>query len=128
MQFIHRDECEFIFNFLKLDYFIIDKLLKGNMQDQSVTYILGLAGFGLALFQIGSLCLIGQWLSTKSDDVFDATYNCKWFDQSKSFKKSLMIMRTACQRQIEIGFVNFDFSYESFFNVSYYFFYVKALM
>lgn len=71
----------------------------------------------IALFQVGSLCLIGEWLNSKSDDLLNATYDCKWYEQSKTFKKDLVTIRTVCIRETRIGVVKFGFSNESFYNV-----------
>lgn len=69
--------------------------------------------------QIGSLCFVGQWLEDKFDDILDASYECNWFEQSKSFKSSLMILRTVVLRKFGVKTVNFKFTREAFYQVSF---------
>lgn len=88
------------------------------MHGDSMLILFGSFGWFVSLFQIGTVCFIGEWLRTKSIELFEATYDCIWFEQSKSFKKSLMIMRFVCQRELNVGVVRFGFSHESFYAVS----------
>lgn len=82
-----------------------------------MAFIWGVFGILLALFQIGTLCSIGQWLTTKSADLLDASFDCQWFNQSTSFKKSLIILRFVCQRETKIRAANLNFSHESLYQV-----------
>lgn len=87
------------------------------MDEHPEAYVFGFLGLGISLFQIASLCLIGQWLTTKSADLLDASYECAWYNQSNSFKKTLMTLRMVCQRDVTFGAVRFDFSNASFYRV-----------
>lgn len=77
------------------------------------TFITGLAVLG----QFGILCLFGQRVRSLSDDLMAASYECQWYNQSKSFKKSLIILRSACAVPIEFGVLNTRFTHGSFYEV-----------
>lgn len=46
-----------------------------------------------------------------------ACYDCNWDDQTQSFKKTLIILRTVSQRELTIVAGKFDFSNKSFYEV-----------
>lgn len=71
----------------------------------------------LVVAQFGILCWFGQRIKSLSNDLMDASYDCQWYTQSKSFKKSLMILRAACLQPIEFCVLNKSFSNETFYEV-----------
>lgn len=46
-----------------------------------------------AVLNHGVLSFFGQRLIDASDEFFDATYNCKWYEQSEKFKKTFRDIR-----------------------------------
>lgn len=78
-----------------------------------------LFGVGVTLFQFGTLCYFGQRLTSMSENLMLASYDCKWYDQTKSFKKTLRTLRTVSQRELIIAAGKFDFSHKSFNDVRY---------
>lgn len=93
-------------------------MLQTDIRDDFLVFLLGVVAVGIGLFQFGTLCFFGQWLTSKSEDLLDASYDCKWYNQSKSFKKTLMILRIVCQREIQIGTVRMNFSNALFYQVT----------
>lgn len=80
-------------------------------------FTFGFVGLSAAMFEIGTLCFFGQWLTSKSADLLDASYDCNWIEQSKTFKKTLIRLRIVCQREIKMAAFKFDFSHSSFYVV-----------
>lgn len=80
-------------------------------------YFLGVLGVSLALIRFGSICFVAEWLKGKADDLLDASYDCDWLSQSKSFRKSLLIMRYFCLRETKIKVAKFNFSRKLFYEV-----------
>lgn len=87
------------------------------MEEKLTGTLMGYFGTVITLFEIGSLCLVGQWLTTKSADVLDASYECLWYNQSRSFKKTLMIFRANCQKEAKLGVIRFNFTHAYFYEV-----------
>lgn len=109
--------------FLYSKYHLLTLLgLQENVQEESMAYIYVFVGLVIALFQIGTLCMIGQWLTSKSDDVLDASYQCHWYNQSKRFKNTLIVLRTECQREMNIGVLEFRFNRAFFYEVNFLYF------
>lgn len=96
---------------------IFNCFLKGNMHEKLWSTLFGYIGIVITLFEIGSLCLVGQWLTTKSADILDASYECLWYNQSQSFKKTLLIMRFICQKEAKLGVIRFNFTHAYFYEV-----------
>lgn len=63
------------------------------------------------------LCLFGQRLASQSDELFEATYDCLWYEQSASFKKKLMLMRTVCRKELRLKSIKFALNFENFYRV-----------
>ena len=70
------------------------------------------------LFQFGVLCFIGQRVTSASEDLMDATYDCEWHKRDLKFKKMLLIVREVCKQKVEFGVLSMAFSHENFKNVS----------
>lgn len=72
----------------------------------------------LGLFQFGTLCYFGQRLTSKSADLMMSSYECEWYTQTRSFKKTLRVLRTVAQRELKINAGKFDFSHGCFYEVT----------
>ena len=76
----------------------------------------------LALFvtsQFGVLCYFGQRLSSNSEGLINASYDCNWTKQSRKFRTDLLIFRRMCLKEVKIGVLTVDFSYKGFYDVSF---------
>jgi hypothetical protein len=45
---------------------------------------------------------VGQRLINADNEVFNATYECNWYEQSLKFQKSLLIMREVLMKEMNI--------------------------
>lgn len=63
------------------------------------------------------LCYFGQQVTSESEKLFEAIYECQWYEQSPNFKKKLMIMQTVCAQQINLKTVKFTLNRENFYKV-----------
>ena len=70
------------------------------------------------LFQFGSLCFIGQRVTSASEDLMEATYECNWYKRDRKFKQMLLIIREMCKRKIEFGVLSLSFSHVNFKEVT----------
>ena len=70
------------------------------------------------LLQFGVLCFLGQNVTSASEDLMDATYDCEWHQRDPKFKKILLIIREMCRQKVEFGALSMSFSHENFKNVS----------
>lgn len=77
-------------------------------------YVFPIFSIAIGLNQIFVFCNFGQRLATQSADLLFITYDCLWFEQSASFRKKLMIMRTICAGPSYFKTVNFPLQLGSF--------------
>ncbi|XP_072946479.1 odorant receptor 67c-like [Epargyreus clarus] len=61
----------------------------------------------LSLSQIFLLCFFGDILSTSSNEVYQAVYNCKWYETDQSFKRSVLIVMIRAQTPCKLTAMNF---------------------
>jgi hypothetical protein len=65
------------------------------------------------------ICFLGQRLSDQSEKLLVITYECDWNNQLVGFKRNLMIMRTICQKPMQLKTVSFILNRELFITVRY---------
>lgn len=89
---------------------------QGNY-DTAILKFYASAFFVVVMFQLATLCYFGQKVQTSCEDLLDATYECDWISQPNSFKKSLIIIRFVCLRNMTIGVGEFYFTHETYWKV-----------
>lgn len=104
--------------FLAIIFLYKFRSLQTNVFDEPNIFIHGAICLATILIQFGSFCFFGQRLITSSAELLDASYECKWYEQTKSFKQTLIILRYVCQRELSLGVEDFMFSHESFYRVT----------
>jgi hypothetical protein len=63
------------------------------------------------------ICFLGQRLSDQSEKLLVITYECDWNNQLMGFRRNLMIMRTICQKSMQLKTVSFILNRECFITV-----------
>lgn len=69
-------------------------------------------------FQFGTICYYGQRVTSQSEELLNASYNCEWYNQSKRFKSTLIVLRYVCQRDLALGVGKTRFSLGTFYEVT----------
>lgn len=90
-----------------------------KVREEPIVYIFSCIILAAALLQLAILCLFGQRLTSSSRKLLDSSYECKWYNQTMSFKKSFIVLRLMCQSEIKIGLGEFSFDHENFYKVRY---------
>lgn len=93
-------------------------ILKAKLDDDPHDFMISLCAFMTIPFMILFLCYFGQRITTKANLLHDATYNIKWYKQSKSFKQCLIIMRILTGKGAHIMAGMFPMTHESFYQIS----------
>lgn len=57
-------------------------------------------------------------MNTQHEQLRDAIYNCKWYEQSKSFKKKILIMQLIMNRDIKLKTIKFTMDRKNLYGVS----------
>ncbi|XP_043276951.1 odorant receptor 13a-like isoform X2 [Venturia canescens] len=74
------------------------------------------------LLLIYGYCVAGEYLITESGNLYEAYYQCQWYDMSESFKKQLIICMMGATKPIQLnagGFYIFSlFSFTSILKTS----------
>lgn len=83
-----------------------------------IDYIFPAFAMFICFNQIWLLCLFGQRLTSQFDELLELSYDCLWYEQSTSFKKKLLLMRTVCIKQMKLKTIVFPLSFESFYKVN----------
>lgn len=78
---------------------------------------IGLLSLMGVTFQFGTICYYGQRLTSQSEELLNASYNCEWYNQSKRFKSMLIVLRYVCQRNLTLGVGKTKFSFGTFYEV-----------
>ncbi|XP_043276952.1 odorant receptor 49a-like [Venturia canescens] len=120
-----------VFGLLLLEELLICTLLIGltsynvlqNVDFQETGEFLTYFFYGcLMLLLIYGYCVAGEYLITESGNLYEAYYQCQWYDMSESFKKELIICMIGATKPIQLnagGFYIFSlFSFMSILKTS----------
>jgi hypothetical protein len=72
------------------------------LNNDAVGLVLGLIVLIYSLVNLAIFTEVGQRLIDANTEVFDATYECNWYEQSLKFQKALLIMREVMIKELNI--------------------------
>ena len=88
-----------------------------HVEENFVRLFIAVAFIGMSSFQFGVLCIVGQRVTSVSEDLMNATYDSALTDKDIRFKKMLLIVREFSRQPIPFGVLSIKFSHENFKHV-----------
>jgi hypothetical protein len=72
------------------------------MNNDASSFVFGLVILIYTLVNLSILAEVGQRLIDANTEVYKATYECNWYEQSLKFQKALLIMREVMIKELNI--------------------------
>jgi hypothetical protein len=105
------------FNYFYKSYNLLNTFLKFQHQGNNLK-LLESAIICFATSNLTSMiCIFGQKLSTQSSILRDEIYNCKWYEQNRSFKKKMIIIQSMMNRDVKLKTIKFTMNRENLYQV-----------
>ena len=86
---------------------------RNNAKDLS-NLLIAFLMVSILVLQFWILSHVCQRVTTASERLFDATYNCEWYKQDKKFRKMLIVVREMAKQNMTFGVFMTSFGHQTF--------------